>query len=39
MRIIFMQTAFDPAKAAANYRKHGVRFVDAIQALQDDFAI
>ena len=39
MRILFMEPSFDPAKAAANYRKHGVRFVDAIQALQDDFAI
>lgn len=39
MRIISVNVEFDPAKALANERKHGVRFVDAIQALQDDFAI
>lgn len=34
-----MDAEFDPTKALANHRKHGVRFVEAVQALQDDFAI
>lgn len=29
---------FDPAKAAANWRKHGVSFADAEQALRDPHA-
>jgi uncharacterized DUF497 family protein len=30
---------FDPAKAAANLRKHGVSFGHAEQALRDPFAV
>ena len=33
-----MQTEWDPAKARANFRKHGVRFADAATALEDDGA-
>jgi len=34
-------TAFewDPRKAARNTRKHGIRFADAVPALEDDRAI
>ena len=34
-----MSVEWDPAKALANLRKHGVRFVDAVDALEDDAAI
>jgi len=34
-----MAVEWDPAKAASNFRKHGVRFADAVSALQDDRAI
>lgn len=34
-----MEVEFDPAKAVANRRKHGVRFADAEQALRDPFAL
>lgn len=34
-----MATAWDPAKARANLRKHGVRFADAEGALGDPHAI
>jgi len=30
---------WDPAKAALNYRKHGIHFADAVGALEDDRAI
>lgn len=30
---------WDPAKAASNYRKHGIHFADAVGALEDDRAI
>jgi hypothetical protein len=31
--------AWDPRKAAANARKHGIRFADAIPVLEDERAI
>ena len=34
-----MAVEWDPAKAAANLRKHGVRFADAVTALEDANAI
>jgi uncharacterized DUF497 family protein len=34
-----MEAEWDPAKAQANLRKHGVRFVDAVTALEDESAI
>lgn len=34
-----MGFVWDPAKAKSNYRKHGVRFADAVAALEDDDAI
>jgi len=30
---------WDPAKAQANYKKHGVRFADAATALSDEHAL
>ena len=30
---------WDPAKALANFSKHGVRFADAAAALRDEFAL
>ncbi len=33
-----MHFEWDPAKAAANIRKHGVSFEEAVSALRDDFA-
>ena len=30
---------WDPRKAASNVRKHGIRFADAVLALEDDHAI
>ncbi|HUP60438.1 MAG TPA: BrnT family toxin [Thermoanaerobaculia bacterium] len=30
---------WDPAKAAANYRKHSVHFADAVGVFSDDFAL
>ena len=30
-----MESEWDPAKAKANLRKHGVRFADAVTALED----
>ena len=30
-----MEAEWDPAKAKANFRKHGVRFADAVTALED----
>ncbi len=34
-----MEAEWDPAKARANLRKHGVRFSDAVTALEDARAI
>ncbi len=34
-----MDFEFDPAKAAANLKKHGVSFADAEQALRDPFGV
>jgi uncharacterized DUF497 family protein len=34
-----MEAEWDPAKARANLRKHGVRFADAVTALEDARAI
>ena len=30
---------WDPRKAAANARKHGIQFADAVPVLEDEFAI
>jgi uncharacterized DUF497 family protein len=34
-----MEVEWDPAKARANHRKHGIRFADAVAALEDSGAI
>jgi uncharacterized protein len=34
-----MAVEWDPAKARANLRKHGIRFADAVTALEDGRAI
>jgi uncharacterized DUF497 family protein len=34
-----MSFEWDPKKAAANERKHGVQFADAISALEDERAV
>jgi uncharacterized DUF497 family protein len=34
-----MEAEWDTAKARANFRKHGVRFADAVTALEDAIAI
>ena len=34
-----MAVEWDPAKARANFRKHAVRFADAVVALEDEHAI
>ena len=34
-----MSYEWDPAKARANFAKHGVHFADALSALEDDFAL
>ena len=34
-----MKISFDPNKAAANYRKHGIRFSDAEAVLFDPMAL
>jgi uncharacterized protein len=34
-----MEAEWDPAKAQANFRKHRVRFADAVTALEDEKAI
>ena len=39
MRIPELNAEFDPTKARANHRKHGVGFIEAMHALQDDFAV
>ena len=34
-----MRFDWDPKKAASNYEKHGVRFLDAITAFDDPYAL
>lgn len=34
-----MESEWDPVKARANFTKHGVRFADAVTALEDDSAL
>jgi uncharacterized protein len=34
-----VESEWDPAKARANFTKHGVRFADAVTALGDDSAL
>ena len=34
-----MSYEWDPAKARANFAKHGVRFADAVTALHDELAL
>ena len=34
-----MEYEWDPAKAEANYRKHGVRFADAALSLEDPLCL
>lgn len=34
-----MECEWDPAKAGANVRKHGVHFADAVSALEDEHAL
>lgn len=34
-----VETEWDPAKAQANFRKHGIRFADGVSALEDERAI
>ena len=34
-----MRYEWDPAKARANLGKHGIRFADAVTALEDDLAL
>ena len=34
-----MRFEWDPRKAEANLRVHGVRFAEAVTALEDDFAL
>lgn len=34
-----MGYAWDPAKAAASFRKHGVHFSDAVSVLEDELAL
>jgi len=34
-----VESEWDPAKARANFTKHGVRFADAVTALEDDLAL
>jgi uncharacterized protein len=37
--IIRVKVEWDPSKAAANLRAHGVGFAEAITVLEDDFAL
>jgi hypothetical protein len=39
MYTLNMAVAWDPEKARQNLRKHGVRFADAILALEDPYAV
>lgn len=34
-----MRHEWDPPKAEANLRKHGIRFADAVTTLEDDLAL
>ena len=34
-----MAFEWDPRKAAANFRKHGIQFADAVPVLEDELAI
>jgi uncharacterized protein len=34
-----VESEWDPAKARANFTKHGARFADAVTALEDDSAL
>jgi hypothetical protein len=34
-----MEYEWDPAKAGANWQKHGVRFADAVSVFSDDAAL
>lgn len=34
-----MSYEWDPAKARANFKKHGVYFADAVAVLEDEFAL
>ncbi len=34
-----MSYEWDPDKAASNHRKHGIKFVDAIGAIEDFWAL
>ena len=34
-----MESEWDPAKARVNFTKHGVRFADAVMALEDESAL
>ena len=34
-----MEVEWDPAKARVNFEKHGVRFAEAVIALEDDLAL
>jgi hypothetical protein len=34
-----VKVAWDPDKSAANLRKHGVHFADAVTVLDDDFGL
>lgn len=34
-----MSYEWDPAKARANFAKHGIRFADAVSVLEDDLAL
>lgn len=34
-----MGVEWDPRKAARNFRKHGVRFADAVFVLEDEYAL
>ena len=35
----FVQYEWDPGKAAANLKKHGVSFADAVTVFEDEFAL
>ena len=37
--MVFVSYEWDPAKARANLKKHGVRFADAVTALEDELAL
>jgi len=39
MYTINMAVVWDPEKAQQNFRKHGVRFADAILVLEDPYAV